>query len=162
MENVISIYKGGSGVILKNPNDEDIFCYTENREDRLYALTHNHDHTKDYHFVEKSRAKKIFFGCYAYPYMEHLEGEDLGLDKFDIHDHELEYADYLLKYINHYKDRGLTNKHWYHVYLGCCALKNKGEFTETQINKAQKIHDSGISEKDLNNIIDYLTKIVNN
>lgn len=164
MTNAISIYKGGSSVILPNGNDVDIFCYYKTNDERIKALTKNADHSKDYHFVLKDKAKNIFFGCYAYPYMELVSGEDLGLKDFNVKDHEIEYAKYLIKYIETFKDKGLTHKRWYHIYLGYCAIKNDSgkKFTKTQIEKAQKIHDNGISLKDLNNIFDYLTNLVNN
>ena len=164
MNNAIAIYKGGSSVILPNPKDEDIFCFYETKQDRLHALIHNHDHSKDYHFRLKSTAKVLFIGCYSYPYLEKISGEDLGFDKFDIHDCEKEYAKLLLDYINTWKEKGLENKHWYHIYLGYYSLKNgRGEkFSESQIKKAQEIHDKGITKTMLKNIFDYLTNIVNN
>lgn len=164
MKNAISTYKGGSSVILPNPHDEDYFCYYETEQERKHALITNHDRDKDFHFKLKSHAKTVFIGCYAIPYMELIEGEDLGLSDFNVHDYEKEYAEKLLGHIELFRNRGLENKRWYHIYLGYCALKNSRDkkFSQTQINKAQKIHDNGISEKDLQVIFDYLTNLVNN
>lgn len=160
--NAISKYKGGSGVVLPNPHDEDIFLYFNTNDERKHALITNHDHSKDFHFKLKDKALNIFLGCYAYPYMELIEGEDLGLKDFDIKEHSKEYANCLIEYINRWKDKDLTNKHWYHVYLGYCALKNKTKLTKTQKEKAQTIHDSGIDSELLKDIFDYLTILVNN
>ena len=163
-EKIISMYKGGSKIILPNASDEDIICYVENDEDRVYCVIHNHEHEKDYHFVCKDNATSLILGAYAYPYMELIKGEDLGLDKFDVHDYEVEYAERLLRFVERNKDRNLEIKTWYHIYLGYCALKNdRGKkFTKAQIDKAQEIHDKGISKTLVKNIFDYLTNLVNN
>lgn len=164
MNNMVSKYKGGSSVVLPNPRDEDIFCYFNTNDERKSALIYNHDHSKDFHFRLKSTAKGIFVGCYVYPYMELLEGEDLKFDEFDVCDFKKEYARCLYNYIVAWQEKDLKNKYWYHIYLGYCALKNgKGKrFTDAQKEKAQSIHDKGITKTQLKNIFDYLTKIVNN
>lgn len=162
MKKAISTYKCGSGVVLTNPHDEDIMLYYKNREMLKQNLIKNKDHSKDYHYCTVDKATRIFYGAYAYPYMELIEGEDLGLDKFEICDHEKEYATELLRYCGNITSN--EYKGWYHAYLGYCALKNGNgkKFTKDQIEKAQEIHDNGISGKMRANIIDYLQKIVNN
>ena len=140
-----AIYKTGSQCILPNSNDKDYVkvydLYSESRE----ALKHNHDHSVDYHFDGIDKMPRVFLGCYIYPFMELVEGEEIEtLKNFSIFEHKDEYVA-LLK-----RELGLreASKQWYHILIACYMFANKKmSLTKTQLKKVQEVHDNGITQE---------------
>ena len=143
---IISSYKGGSSVILPKHKDIDIFNYYETKEEALEELRQCNDHSVDYHFLHYEKRLHIFIGCYAYPFMEHISGQEITEFKlFNICEHKEEYkkvADFFIKHAEN------IDKRWYHLVIACFMFQNgKNEITEEQKEIAQSVHDNGISDK---------------
>lgn len=143
---LLAIYKCGSGLLLDNPRDNDLLYIFETKEQAMDALIKNRDREKDIHF-EWLGHNKIFLGCYAYPLMELLEGEEIDeFKKFSIFDHEEEYKDLLKSYA---KKLSLNDKRWYHILVAIYMYENgKSKLNKTQLKKVQKVHDEkGIDQE---------------
>ena len=140
-----AVYKGGSSILLNQHNDEDYFYYYETKEERRKALIYNKDHSKDNHYRLWGSEPKVFLGCWAYPFMELVEGEEIeGIKDFSIFDHRLEIKTLLLRHISYFQD---SWKQWYHILILCYMFKNgKMELTQAQLTKVQQVHDNGITE----------------
>lgn len=161
MKKEYAIYRVGSSLLLENHKDVDYLYIYERQSDLDKAkkiLTHKIE--ADNHCRLK---KDVESNLYIYSYLHHFWEKVKGrkVEPYSIYDHDKEYANLLLE-----SAKSMVNqKHWYHIYLGYCALKNgkDKEFTNTQIKKAQKIHDERkIDEEDKKIIFDYLTNLVNN
>ena len=141
-----AIYKTGSQCILPNSNDKDYCYYFDTNEERLQALERNHDHEKDIHFVLWSNRLRIFLGCYIYPFMEYVEGEEIQeFATFNICEHKKEYKELALKYIDVMKD---DSKKWYHILIACYMFeRNKNSIVKAQKQTAQQVHDNGITKE---------------
>ena len=152
-----SIYKGGSSVILPKSNDNDIFYYYDNNEERKREFIKNKDHTIDKHYVLWENRLKIFLGCYAYPFMEYISGEEIEEFKsFNICEHKTEYVEIAKKYIGFMQD---SSKNWYHILIACYMFENeKNEISEEQKQIAQQVHDKGITKE----LKSYCIKIIDN
>ena len=153
----VAIYKCGSSLILNNPNDDDLVYYYNSDYERKEALAKNRERDKDIKFRLVSEATKVFIGCWAYPLMELVEGDEIKkLKDFDLKDHKEEYIALVKKYVEWLPK---TDKRWYHILIGVYMLKNgKMKLTKTQLEYVQKTHNEGISDKLYANIIDYLGK----
>lgn len=91
---VKSVYKGGSSVVLPNPSDIDYFYYYKTNKERVKALENNSDHTVDNHYKMWGKRLNIFLGCYAYPFMEHISGEEIPeFKEFNVCEHKEEYIE---------------------------------------------------------------------
>lgn len=140
-----SVYQGGSSVILPKANDVDYFYYYETRKERLEALQSNTDHSVDKHFKLWENRVKIIFCCYLYPYMKHIDGEEISeFADFNICDHKAEYVEEVRHFV---ETADSSNKKWYHILIACYMFENgKNGITKEQLNKAQQVHDNGISD----------------
>jgi len=152
-----AIYKTGSQLVFEHSNDKDYVHFYETNEERLNALKkHKYDKEADVHFAVAS--PRIFIGCYIYPFMELVQGEEIEeLKNFNLIDHKDEYIVLVRKYM-----KWLTreNKKWYHIYLGISMLdRGVMELTDEQRKNAQSIHDNGINDELYDYIIDYLSKV---
>ena len=141
-----AVYKGGSSVILPNPNDTDYFYFYDNEQERNEAFKKNKDRSCDNHYKLLSDNPKVFFGCYAYPRMVLIRGEEIeSFKKFSILKHKKEYSKVALNYISFLKNQSKT---WYHIVVAYFMFKNgKESLTEEQINIVQKVHDCGIDQE---------------
>ena len=139
-----SIYKGGSSVVLSKPNDVDYFCYYDTVEERREAVIKNKDHTKDVHCKLWDNRLNIFLGCYAYRFMELIEGEEIKEFKtFNICDHKEEYIEKAKRYVETMKD---NDKRWYHIVIACYMFESgKNKLLVKQKKVAQEVHDNGIT-----------------
>lgn len=153
-----SIYKGGSAIILLNPKDEDYFYYYENNEECTEALINNKNHKVDNHYIPYKNRLNIFYGCYAYPLMQYISGEEISEFKiFNICEHKKEYKEKIQYHLEHWTK---NYKGWYHIYIACMMFKNgKNEITEEQKEIAQQIHDNGITDEQLQIIQEILNSI---
>ena len=151
-----AVYKSGSACILPNSNDVDYIYYYETSEERVDALIHNHDRSVDKNFVLWQNRLRVFLGCYIYPFMEHISGEEIPEFKdFNICDHKTEYKEIALRYISVLED---SSKTWYHILIACYMFdRGKNSLTKTQIKKVQEVHDSGIT----NELKEYCVSILN-
>ena len=141
-----AIYKTGSQCILPSSNDNDYCYYFDTNEERVQALERNHNHDIDIHFVLWSNRLRIFLGCYIYPFMEYVEGEEIQeFATFNICEHKQEYKEIALKHISYIKDE---DKNWYHILIACYMFeRNKNSITKAQKEKAQTVHDEGITKE---------------
>lgn len=141
-----SVYRGGSSVILLNSNDSDYFYYYDTNDERKNALINNKDHSVDNHYKLWEKRLNIFLGCYAYPFMEYVSGEEIAEFKtFNICEHKAEYIEIVNGLVGRMKD---DDKRWYHIYIACLMFeRNKNTITKEQKQKAQKIHDKGITQE---------------
>lgn len=153
-----SVYRGGSSVILDRPNDIDYFYYFDDVEEKRQAFAINHDKKHDNHFRVWKDECLIFLGCYAYPFMELVEGEEIkSFKKFNICEHKSEYKKLALNMINIIKD---TNKKWYHILTACYMFTNENNtLTDEQREIIQKVHDEGITEELKQYCVDTLNTI---
>lgn len=148
-------YKIGSQCILPNAHDIDILKIYDTKEEAHDALIYNLDHSVDYHFDYITRIPYIFLGCYIYPYMELISGEEIqGIKDFSIFKHEQEYKQLLRRHVSWMRK---DCKWWYHVYIAACMFdNNEMKLTPEQTLIAQEIHDHGITpelEQYINSII---------
>lgn len=151
-------YRTGSSLILDKPNDQDFVYFYETKEEKREALIkYRHEENIDVHF-DYIRPLKVFLGCYIYPFMELVEGEEIEeIKNFNFLEHKDEYIALVRKYIEWLPRE---SKRWYHIYLGISFLdKGSMELTEEQRENAQSIHDNGINCELYNYIIDYLSKV---
>ena len=151
-----AIYKCGSSLILPKPKDQDYVYYVDTAFERKMMLIKNHDHSVDNHYKLFENAKKVFLGCYIYPFMEKVEGEDIDFASFNMFEEETKakYIALLKKYASWLPKE---NKWWYHIYIAVKMYdKGKINLTKTELNTAQKIHDNGIDDANYQYIIDYL------
>lgn len=154
-----AIYKGGSSVILPNPNDIDYFYYYDSEEERKEALIKNHDHSVDNHYKLYDKRAKVFLGCYNYPNMEYISGEHINeFETFDIFEESIktQYLEVIKRKIAYMSK---NNKQWYHlVILYYMYSENRKKLTKAQLKIAQKTHDEGVSDEMYNKIVDYFSK----
>jgi len=150
----VAIYQSGSSCILPKSHDIDLIYYYDNNDERMSDFRTNHNKEYDIHFDMVDRAKRVRLGCYIYPFMKHIEGEDLHFEDFSIFDVKDEYIELLKKHISFLPKQ---DKKWYHIYIAV-RMFDKGKMTLTKKEKeiAQKIHDEGINEEIYQYIIDYL------
>lgn len=153
-----AIYKSGSACILPNSNDIDYIHYYDTNDERREALIKNKIRDKDIHFRLFSQAKRVFLGCYIYPFGEHIEGEEIDYSDFSIFNEEIksQYIPLLRNYANRLER---TDKRWYHIFIAV-KMYDKGniKLTKAELKVAQKIHDDGIDDVNYQYIIDYLEK----
>lgn len=152
-----AIYKTGSQLVFKHSNDKDYVRFYDTREERLLALIkHKRNDEADVHFA--LAVPKIFIGCYIYPFMELVQGEEIEEFKnFSLIDHKDEYIELVRNYVQWLPRE---NKKWYHIYLGISMLdRGTMELTDEQRENAQSIHDNGINDELYDYIIDYLFKV---
>lgn len=153
-----AVYKTGSSLILPNPKDIDYICYYDTNEERIKALAKNRNIEANNHFRVFGSEPKIFLGCYIYPYMEKVQGEDIDFKSFNLFDSETKskYIELLRKYASCLPNE---NKKWYHIYIAVSIYENgKNKLTKKQIATAQKIHDKGVDEEMKQYLFDYLQK----
>ena len=139
-------YIGGSSLFLKHYNDIDYFYYYASDKSMKKALVENQDHEHDIHFINMKKEPHVFLGCYAYPFMQHVEGEEIEAFKtFSIFDHKKEYVEKLKWYASVLPD---SHKKWYHILIACYMFQNgKMELSADQIEQVQQVHDNGISKE---------------
>lgn len=142
-----AVYKTGSTLVLEHGNDVDYIYYCETNEEieeelKLYRRT---DECCK-HFRLLSKATAVFLGCYIYPYMELVEGEEIPeLKSFNVCDHKKEWKELCLKHLKYMRD---NDKRWYHIYATCMMFeRNKPTLTKEQWKKVQKVHDEGITKE---------------
>lgn len=153
-----AIYKCGSACILPTPKDEDYIYYYDTNEERLEALKKNHNHSVDNHYRIWGSEPKVFLGCYIYPFMEKIDGEDIDFQSFDIFDEKIkeQYFEVINRNIEHFKKE---DKRWYHIVIAYYMYKNEQmKLTSQQKEVAQNTHDRGISDTMYNKVIDYFKK----
>ena len=153
-----AIYTTGSSLILKSPSDKDVVRFYETKEECIEAVKkHKRDKNLDEHFSYVGREPMVFLGCYIYPFMELVEGEDLHLNDFSIFDHKKEYADVLKRFASWLPH---DHKWWYHILTACYMFKNNSyDLTEAQLKAIQSTHDNGITNAKYNLCIDVLNEI---
>lgn len=141
-----AVYKTGSSCLLSNSNDVDYLYYYETNEERLEAIKKSKHDDINKHYKLWDKKLDVFLGCYIYPFMEHIEGEEVEEFKtFNICDHKKEYKEIALKYISFLKD---DSKEWYHILTACYMFeRNKNSLTKTQLKQIQSVHDNGITEE---------------
>lgn len=143
-----AIYKCGSQCILPDSNDKDYLKVYETKEERREELIKNTNHSVDYHFDNLDRIPRVFLGCYIYPLMELVEGEEIKeLKEFSIFDEKVkeQYVPLLKKYMTFLPD---NSKLWYHILIACYMYeRNKMSLTKTQLKKVQAVHDNGITKE---------------
>lgn len=149
---LIAIYKTGSSLILENYNDIDYIYYFDNNKDRIEALARNHKNGKnDNHFRLISSEPKIILGCYIYPYMELVKGEEiLALKDFNLRDHKKEYVELLKKYVPVMQN---GDKRWYHILIAYYIFKE--DSWQEHLDEIQTVHDEGISPELKTTILKY-------
>ena len=140
MKKPIAIYRTGSSCLLKNYNDIDLVYYYATEEDARKALIkYRHTEKENIHFRCIEKEKRVFLGCYIFPFMEKISGEDVDLS-FSIFEHKEEYIELLRKCLAREEKLG---KQWYHILCACYMLKNGSyELTEAQLKAVQKAHDN--------------------
>ena len=154
-----AIYYCGSSVILPNPRDVDIVYMYDTIEELHEAKRNKKKRDTDFNIHYELTTPRVFLGCYAYPYMRRIEGEDLHLENFSLLDHKDEYIAKIKEYVK-FLQQHREDKKWYHVYLGISILdRGTMELSQEQRENAQKIHDEGINCELYNYIIDYLEKV---
>lgn len=154
-----AVYKSGSACILPKSNDIDYLYYYDTNDERIEALIKNTIRDKDIHFKLLKNAKRVFLGCYIYPFMEHIEGEEIDFSDFSIFNEDIK-AQYipLLKHYTEILDR--ESKLWYHIFIAVKMYQKGGiKLTKTELKTAQKIHDEGVNCDVYNSIIDYLREL---
>ena len=151
-------YKCGSSVILPTPRDIDVVYYYDNEEERRDALLHNHSHDIDNHYCLVEKATLIRMGCYAYPFMELIDGEEIeALKNFNFLEHKAEYAEKMKPYLS---GMSKVDKRWYHLVIAYYMFKEeKTTLTKAQLKVAQNAHDKGISDDMYNKVVDYFNQI---
>lgn len=152
-------YKGGSSVLLPQPNDTDYFFYYDTPQECREALIKNHDHSVDNHYRVIGYDPRVSLWCYVFPFMELVEGEEIKeLKEFSIFDEQVktEYIALLKKEIERINK---SSKRWYHIVIAYYMYQN-GEMTLTsqQLKVAQDTHDKGVSDYMFNKIVDYFEK----
>ena len=140
-------YKTGSGVLLENSHDIDYVYYFDTIEEIREAREKRNQ--KDgicKHYCLWEKKTRVNIGCYIYPFMEHIEGDESDdFKNFNICDHKHEYKEVALPYINFLKD---DCKEWYHILTACYMFeRNKNSVTKTQLKKIQSVHDKGITKE---------------
>ena len=155
---LVAKYKSGSQLFISNGNDEDYVYYYQTEQDKIWAMTHNKDHSVDKHYMSLENATKVRLYCYNYPFMKLVEGKEIKeLKEFSIFDHKEEYMK-VLKYYAQSLPR--ENKKWYHIYIAITMFeKGKMSLTKKEKGIAQEIHDKGVNCDQYNHIIDYLDQI---
>ena len=151
-----AIYKSGSACILPNNNDIDYIYYYDTNDERREALIKNKVRDKDIHFECLKNAKNVFLCCYLYPFMEHIEGEEIDFSDFSIFNEDIK-AQYipLLKRYAERLDR--ESKLWYHIFIAVKMYQKGGiKLSKNVLETAQKIHDNGIDNENYQHIIDFL------
>lgn len=141
-----SVYKGGSSVILPNARDEDYFYYCETNDERVKCIENDTTRNVDNHYKLWDNRLNIFYGCYTYPFMQHIKGEIIKeFATFNICEHKEEYKNCVQHFISKSDKK---RKGWYHIYIACMMFENgKNEISDEQKAKAQKVHDNGITEQ---------------
>ena len=151
----ISVYKGGSSLLLKYYIDIDlVYFYPTWYEARQEEALHQQSENIDVHFM-KARKPAVVLWCYLYHFLELIEGEDLHLSEFSIFENKQKYVECLLNYIT----LPLNHKYWYHILTAVSMFQNNSyELTETQLANIQKAHDNGITKEVYQDIVNYLYK----
>lgn len=146
-----SVYRTGSSLILDKSNDKDYIYYYDTVAERKKALIKNRNHDNDLKFRVFGSEPKIFLGCYIYPYMELVQGEEIPEFKtFNLLDHKREYVDLLKKYIPDMLD---VDKRWYHILIAYYIFK-KDNFQD-HLDQIQSVHDNGITPELKNTLLKY-------
>lgn len=139
----LAIYRCGSSVLLKRPNDIDLVFYYANEEDlKMGKATTPRDIGYCLHFDTAS--PKPYIHAYSYHFMEKIDGQDIDLN-YDIFEHEEEYKAVL-------RTRASCMpkfwKKWYHILTAVYMYDNGSyDLTEEQLDNIQNVHDNGISEE---------------
>ena len=154
-----AIYSTGSSCILPESNDIDLVYYYDTKEERREALIKNKVRDNDIHFRLLSQAKRVFLGCYIYPFSKHIEGEEIDYSDFSIFDENIK-AQYI-PILKDYAERlDRADKRWYHIFIAVKMYQKGGiKLTKTELKTAQKIHDEGVNCDIYNSIIDYLREL---
>lgn len=103
-----SIYKTGSQCILFHPHDKDFIIYCDTNEEINQLKNQNKDIERDNHYttLEKGKQCDIYIGCYIYPFMELIYGEEIKeLKNFSIFDHKSEIKAMLLSHLEYIRDK---------------------------------------------------------
>lgn len=153
-------YKCGSSVILPTSRDIDFVYYYDTEEERKNALIHNHDHSVDNHFCLYEKRTKVRLGCYAYPFMQHIEGEVIEeFATFSILEEPIknEYIGLIKKHIGYLSKE---SKQWYHILIAYYMYKNgEMKLTSQQKEVVQNAHDRGITDTMYNKVVDYFNQL---
>ena len=150
-----AVYKCGSQLFLSKPHDIDVLMVYDTRKECREAIKMNADRSVDKHYMCMENLDVVFLGCYARPFLELIEGQEIEkLKNFSIFDHEEEYKS-LLRGFAHSLSK--EHKYWYHIYIAVRMFdKGKMSLTKKEKETAQKIHDKGINEELYAYIIDFL------
>lgn len=152
-----SVYICGSSVILSHYNDVDMIYYYDTKEEVMDALIHNHDHSVNKHFALFDDRFKVFLGCYAYPFMKKVDGEDIDFASFSIFEHKAELkaiCELTMEFLR------LKDKSWYHI-LALSYMFENGEMVlnEEQLAKVQEVHDNGIDKNTKKYCVDIISNL---
>lgn len=150
-------YKTGSSCILSNSNDVDYIYYYDTKEERLEALKKNRDHSVNNHYRVWGSEPKVFLGCYIYPFMEHIEGEEIDFNGFSIFNEDVktQYISLLKRYAERLNK---ADKNWYHIFIAVKMYEKGGiKLSKKVLETAQNIHDNGIDNDNYQHIIDFLS-----
>lgn len=154
-----AIYKTGSSLLLKNNRDVDFVHFYETKKECIKEAMHTRfskEHNIHYDVV---RPLEPFLYCYLWHFMEHVEGEDLHLEKFNMFEqnNKVKYIELLKNYAKGFKP---SDKKWYHVLAVCYMYTNgKYELTKEQLAKVQEIHDNGSNEEMCESILKMLEEL---
>lgn len=152
-----AIYKTGSSIFLEAPKDKDFVLYFETEEERREALIHDQNHEVDNHYCLIEKATKTRLGCYIYPMMELVEGEEIeALKNYNFLEHKEEYMALVKPYV---AKMSKTDKRWYHLVVAYYMFSGeKTKLTKAQLEVVQNTHDKGISDNMYNKVVDYFNQ----
>ena len=152
-----AIYKTGSSIFLKNNRDVDYLYIYDTVQEKRKASKCKPSEDIDKHFIAMPDILRIRLGCYIYPTMELVEGEEIKeLKEFNILEHFEEYKEL----VNYYIDSLINkDKRWYHIAVAYYMFNNNSlSLNEEQIKIIQYIHDNDISEEQKEKIKEYFTR----
>ena len=99
-------------------------------------------------------------GCYAYPFMQHISGEQITeFENFSILDETIrpQYIEVVKKNLTCIPRK---SKRWYHIVIAYYIFKNgEMKLTTQQKEVVQNTHDKGISDTMYNKVVDYFNQL---
>ena len=136
-----AVYRTGSSLFLKNCGDVDYVYYYDTAQERKKAVIRDKNDTADNHHKLYGNATSIILGCYVYPYMELVKGEEIpALKDFNLREHKEEYKELLKKYVPLMRN---DDKRWYHILIAYYIFKENS--WQEHLDEIQSVHDNGIS-----------------